>query len=256
MHKHSKLIAGLLSIALHILLCVGLWFFYVSSEQPQKEMQEIEFVPIEWEDEPIPEKEETLTTQPSAGAQQSPAPSAKPSPPSPTKPQGQAVPTRKVSTLATTTKPSPMTTDKATPQDLKETEEAHQKQIEDRLSQAFSGKGKPQTTSSSGQGTSSGSSASGKAGWSLEGSGRSIVGNGGVPVVPNGVPDIRGTLKIRIVVNSDGDVIEARPLLKGSDITDSTIIRQAIEAARKTKFNKVPTTNNQRGVITYRFDVH
>lgn len=127
----------------------------------------------------------------------------------------------------------------------------HNAAIGSKISNAFNKSGKG---SSGGQGTTNpGSGGSAQAGWSLDG--RDIVGNGGMPVRPSNTPDIRGTLVVRIVVNAAGQVIDARQLLKGSNITDERTIQAALQAARATRFNALPNAPNQAGTITYHFDV-
>ena len=91
------------------------------------------------------------------------------------------------------------------------------------------------------------------AGWSLEG--RSIVGNGGRPVMPTRVPDIRGTVVVEITVNAAGKVTNAEVRLRGTNVVDSKLRSAALQAARKTRFNAVGGVPDQKGTITYHFDV-
>lgn len=91
------------------------------------------------------------------------------------------------------------------------------------------------------------------AGWSLDG--RSIVGNGGRPVLPTRVPDIRGTVVVEITVDAAGRVIDAKIRLRGTNVVDNALRKAAIEAARKTRFNALGGVPDQKGTITYHFDV-
>ncbi len=125
-------------------------------------------------------------------------------------------------------------------------------QIGAKVSDAFGKSGNKGFSSGKGK-TSPGGGGNSFAGWSLDG--RSIVGNGGRPVTPSNVPDIRGTVNIRIIVDASGTVTEARLLPKGTNTTESRLIQAAIKAALATKFNPAPGAPDQQGSITYHFDV-
>lgn len=114
---------------------------------------------------------------------------------------------------------------------------------------AESGTGK----SDAGSGVADKGRAGSSAGWSLDG--RSIVGNGGRPVMPTRVPDIRGTVVVEITVNAAGQVIDAKVRLRGTNVVDSVLRDAAVKAARKTRFNALGGVPNQKGTITYHFDV-
>ena len=114
---------------------------------------------------------------------------------------------------------------------------------------AESGTGK----SDAGSGVADKGRAGSSAGWSLDG--RSIVGNGGRPVMPTRVPDIRGTVVVEITVNAAGQVIDAKVSLRGTNVVDSALQEAAVKAARKTRFNALGSVPNQKGTITYHFDV-
>ncbi len=92
-----------------------------------------------------------------------------------------------------------------------------------------------------------------QAGFSL--AGRSISGNGGFPARPKGFKPIRGTIVVAILVNDKGNVIKAERSLRGSNITDPAVIRAAIRAAKETHFNSSLGAEVQRGTITYHFDI-
>ena len=114
---------------------------------------------------------------------------------------------------------------------------------------AESGTGK----SDAGSGVADKGRAGSSAGWSLDG--RSIVGNGGRPVMPTRVPDIRGTVVVEITVNAAGQVTNAKVLLRGTNVVDSKLRSAALQAARKTRFNALGGVPDQKGTITYHFDV-
>lgn len=58
---------------------------------------------------------------------------------------------------------------------------------------------------------------------------------------------------ISIMINPQGDVISAKPLLSKSTIADSTILQKIVEYALKSKFSqKLDAPAKQAGTITYR----
>ncbi len=85
--------------------------------------------------------------------------------------------------------------------------------------------------------------------------GRTIVGNGGYPQRPQYSKPIRGTVRVNIVVNNAGRVTETSIRLRGTNLTDASAQRAAIEAAKATRFNAIPGGGDQEGVITYHFDI-
>ena len=107
--------------------------------------------------------------------------------------------------------------------------------------------------SDAGSGVADKGRAGSSAGWFLDG--RSIVGNGGRPVMPTRVPDIRGTVVVEITVNAAGQVIDAKVRLRGTNVVDSALRDAAVKAARKTRFNALGGVPDQKGTITYHFDV-
>lgn len=133
----------------------------------------------------------------------------------------------------------------------KKEQEERQRAIDNKVKGAFGKKDGKGTTNGKGTGT-GGNNAVGS-GFSLEG--RSIVGGGGLPARPEGFPPTRGTVVVAIVVNDKGVVVSAQQRLKGTTITNSTTIAAAVQAARRTQFNAVPGASNQRGTITYHFDI-
>lgn len=105
------------------------------------------------------------------------------------------------------------------------------------------------TTANNNQGNPGGSGSS----YSL--TGRTIIGNGGYPQKPLYQKPIRGTIRVNIVVNNLGRVIEANIRLRGTNITDAAAKRAAVEAAKATRFNAIPGGEDQEGVIIYHFDI-
>lgn len=132
-------------------------------------------------------------------------------------------------------------------------EAERRKQIGQSVAGAFGGKsggGTSQGSASEGagnQGDPKGSSDS----YSL--TGRTIVGNGGVPSRPKTNKAITGTVVVTIVVNASGRVTEATVNPQGTNIADPSIRSAAVAAAKATQFNAVPNASEQRGSIKYRF---
>ncbi|MBS7363986.1 MAG: TonB family protein [Paludibacteraceae bacterium] len=81
--------------------------------------------------------------------------------------------------------------------------------------------------------------------WSLDG--RTIRGTMATPTYKD---QEEGTIVVRIMVNENGDVINAN-IAPGTDITSKHLHNAAINAAKKTKFNAISTKKNQSGTITY-----
>ena len=156
--------------------------------------------------------------------------------------------------------PTPVhsTTTKETPKPVQKPATPSKREVDNKVAGLFDRK-KP-TGSESGTGKSDAGSgvadkgkAGSSAGWSLDG--RSIVGNGGRPVMPTRVPDIRGTVVVEITVNAAGQVTNAEVRLRGTNVVDSKLRSAALQAARKTRFNAVGGVPDQKGTITYHFDV-
>lgn len=116
----------------------------------------------------------------------------------------------------------------------------------------------------SGQNTSHGNAASGTgnqgdpkgvAGGSFDLSGRRVVSNGGNLTPPSTSKAIRGRINVRIIVNAEGRVIDAYIDPRGTNIADEGIRQAAVRAARSTAFNAQEGASDQRGLITYNFDI-
>jgi len=129
----------------------------------------------------------------------------------------------------------------------------------------FPGRG---TANSQGQGSSAeagnqgaqsgatGGGSSGGAGLGLSGSGASLEGRsleGSLPEPAYGVQQ-SGKVVVRIRVDRDGNVVEAKADQRGSTVIDATLYEAAEQAARRAKFNSSPNSPiYQSGVITYVF---
>ena len=120
---------------------------------------------------------------------------------------------------------------------------------------ASTGQGTGQSTGNQGNpfgtpgatGTQGGGVGSGGNSYSL--AGRSLVGD---LVRPTYNVSEEGRVVVTIIVNSEGAVISAT-VGAGTNISNPELRRAAVEAAQKTRFNKINTGNNQSGTITYMF---
>ena len=84
--------------------------------------------------------------------------------------------------------------------------------------------------------------------------GRTIVSNGGILARPSTSRAIDGVVRVRIVVDGSGRVIQAT-VAQGTNIADTSIRNAALAAARATRFNSVAGADDQEGLITYRFKI-
>lgn len=84
--------------------------------------------------------------------------------------------------------------------------------------------------------------------------GRKIISNGGALVAPRVQRAVEGNVRVRIIVDGSGSVIRAT-IAPGTNIADPTVRQAALEAARKTRFNAVPGSDEQEGTITYHFKI-
>ena len=85
--------------------------------------------------------------------------------------------------------------------------------------------------------------------WSLEG--RSLSGTLVRPT--SNEENQEGKVVVNIVVDKDGNVIDANIGKGTKGITDPNLRKQCIEAAKKTKFNSINRDVRQTGFITYYF---
>lgn len=80
------------------------------------------------------------------------------------------------------------------------------------------------------------------------------VGSGGLKL-PSYTVDDYGTVVVDIIVDPKGNVIEAS-IGRGTNTTNATLRNESQKAALRTKFAVVNTTNNQKGTITYKFNLN
>ena len=83
--------------------------------------------------------------------------------------------------------------------------------------------------------------------------GRSL-GPGGL-VQPRYTVNDYGTVVVNITVDPAGNVIHAE-IGRGTNTPSATLREEALKAARNTKFNAIPSANNQHGTITYKFKLN
>ena len=83
--------------------------------------------------------------------------------------------------------------------------------------------------------------------------GRSV-GSGGLAQPLYTVNDY-GTVVVNITVDPNGNVIQAG-IGRGTNTPSPALRNEALRAARSTKFNAINSSNNQKGTITYRFNLN
>ncbi|WP_297113255.1 energy transducer TonB [uncultured Porphyromonas sp.] len=256
--RYDRWIAGGVALLLHLLV-VGLLFWLSMDASEQKHTRDKEIWISVGVDPDFGDKIEhqgdlvaaaSTSARPASAASESaqPAPPQQPAPKAP-----EATPTPRP-----TPTPARVTPTKEKPKPVQKSAAPSERDVDNKVSGLFDRK-KP-TGSESGTGKSDAGSgvadkgkAGSSAGWSLDG--RSIVGNGGRPVMPTRVPDIRGTVVVEITVNAAGQVTNAKVLLRGTNVVDSKLRSAALQAARKTRFNALGGVPDQKGTITYHFDV-
>lgn len=95
---------------------------------------------------------------------------------------------------------------------------------------------------------------SGVGGWGSFNLGGRSLGSGGL-AKPTYSENDYGTVVVDIIVNAKGDVVEAT-IGKGTNTPNTTLRNEAIRAAKRTKFNAVSAVTNQKGTITYKFNLN
>jgi len=95
---------------------------------------------------------------------------------------------------------------------------------------------------------------SGVGGWGSYDLGGRGVGSGGL-VKPSYNADDYGTVVIDIIVSPQGRVVEAS-IGRGTNTPSSTLKNEALRAARATKFQETSKPGNQKGIITYKFNLN
>ena len=255
--RYDRWIAGGVALLLHLLV-VGLLFWLSMGASKQERTRDKEIwisvgVDPDFGDK-IEQQGDLVAASTSARPASATSESAQPTPPQQQPPKApEATPTPRP-----TPTPVRSTTTKETPKPVQKPATPSKREVDNKVAGLFDRK-KP-TGSESGTGKSDAGSgvadkgkAGSSAGWSLDG--RSIVGNGGRPVMPTRVPDIRGTVVVEITVNAAGQVTNAEVRLRGTNVVDSKLRSAALQAARKTRFNAVGGVPDQKGTITYHFDV-
>lgn len=256
--RYDRWIAGGVALLLHLLV-VGLLFWLSMDASEQKHTRDKEIWISVGVDPDFGDKIEhqgdlvaaaSTSARPASAASESaqPAPPQQPAPKAP-----EATPTPRP-----TPTPARATPTKEKPKPVQKPAAPSERDVDNKVAGLFdrkkptgveSGTGK----SDAGSGVADRGTVGSSAGWSLDG--RSIVGNGGRPVMPTRVPDIRGTVVVEITVNAAGQVTNAKVLLRGTNVVDSKLRSAALQAARKTRFNALGGVPDQKGTITYHFDV-
>lgn len=95
---------------------------------------------------------------------------------------------------------------------------------------------------------------SGVGGWGSFNLGGRSLGSGGL-AKPTYSENDYGTVVVDIIVNAKGDVVEAI-IGKGTNTPNTNLRNEAIRAAKRTKFNAVSAVTNQKGTITYKFNLN
>lgn len=256
--RYDRWIAGGVALLLHLLV-VGLLFWLSMDASEQKHTRDKEIWISVGVDPDFGDKIEhqgdlvaaaSTSARPASAASESaqPAPPQQPAPKAP-----EATPTPRPTPTPVRAAPT-----KEKPKPVQKPAAPSERDVDNKVAGLFDRK-KP-TGAESGTGKSDAGSgvadkgrAGSSAGWSLDG--RSIVGNGGRPVMPTRVPDIRGTVVVEITVNAAGQVTNAEVRLRGTNVVDSKLRSAALQAARKTRFNALGGVPDQKGTITYHFDV-
>ena len=143
-------------------------------------------------------------------------------------------------------------------------EEAAQKQqIQNQMSGLFgNGDGatgsRGNTQGEGTQGVETGNASHGKTsgigGWGSYDLGGRSVGSGGL-MRPAYTANDYGTVKVDIIVDPKGNVTEAS-IGRGTDTPNATLRNEALKAAKRTKFTAADKPGNQKGTITYKFNLN
>lgn len=136
------------------------------------------------------------------------------------------------------------------------------KAIDNQMSGLFgngSGSGSRGETEGTGtQGVPTGNASHGKTsgvgGWGSYDLGGRSLGGGGL-VRPTYSVDDYGTVVVDILVDAKGNVVEAT-IARGTNTPSSALRAEALKAAKRTKFNAVSSVINQKGTITYKFNLN
>lgn len=255
--RYDRWIAGGVALLLHLLV-VGLLFWLSMGASKQEHTRDKEIWISVGVDPDFGDKIEQQGDLVAASTSARPASAASESAqPTPSQQQAPKAP-EAISTKRPTPTPAQAKQTKEEPKNVKKYTGPSKSEVDNNVAGLFARKKSAGSESGTGKSNAgSGVADKGKvgssAGWSLDG--RSIVGNGGRPVMPTRVPDIRGTVVVEITVNATGKVTNAEVRLRGTNVVDSKLRSAALQAARKTRFNAVGGVPDQKGTITYHFDV-
>lgn len=141
-------------------------------------------------------------------------------------------------------------------------EEQKKKEIANQMAGLFgngSGSGSRGNTEGSGtQGVPTGNASYGKTsgvgGWGEYDLGGRGVGRGGL-IKPSYTANDYGTVVIDIIVDPQGNVVSA-DIGRGTNTPSSTLKSEALKAAKRTKFSATNKQGNQKGTITYKFNLN
>lgn len=95
---------------------------------------------------------------------------------------------------------------------------------------------------------------SGIGGWGSFALGGRSLGSGGL-IKPSYSDNDYGTVVVDILVDPKGKVLEAT-IGRGTNTTSTILKEEALRAAKRTRFNEVTAVTNQKGTITYKFNLN
>lgn len=263
--KGASILALTLSVALHVLVVVALYFAVL--RVPHKTMPpEIEVLAVQEVEQPL----ERPTSQPvERGASSAEQPKVKKNPPKTMVEKKANAPVEKPKVAPPKEASSPVNTqkDESALKAAREAEEEARRLAEENRKREEAKKsvlgafgkskqkqsGGEQASSEAASASGSGKIGSGSGSFSL--SGRNIVGGGGVPIRPETKKAVRGRVVVGILVNPQGRVVDAWIEPQGTQIADPEVRAAAIRAAKKTAFSSSKTADDQKGNITYLFDI-
>lgn len=284
LNKHRRQVAVAVTLLVHSLIALGLYYIYMEQSQRLPQLTELEVVPLELSaveglsdgggqtaastgvSMPEPQGEVALpTTQPRTPI----APVQSPSKPSASnklkeaKAQAADIQMYEESLRQSEAKRRAQELERQKAEAERQEQEAKKKaeaarRAEARVASAF-GAVSEATNSGANLGVSESAKphgvgkAVGAGSHSL--AGRSITSNGGRLTTPTVRKAVRGRINVRIVVDASGRVISAEVTPTGTNIVDAAVRAAAVSAARQTEFNAQPEAMPQKGVITYNFEI-
>lgn len=286
MEKKDKIISIAGTVVFHVLLIVFLLLYYIKPTAAQRWSEELEGVPVMFGNVPDAFGDDEPFGRKNNGDQEEAVPAESPNEieASPT-PETASTPTANESTVATqdfeesvnvkrtnraeeerikreAAEAERKRKEKAEADRLAALEEQRKKEINNQMAGLFgngSGSGSRGNTSGSGtQGVPTGNASYGKTsgigGWGEYDLGGRGVGRGGL-VKPKYDANDYGTVVVDIIVDPQGNVVSA-DLGRGTNTPSSALKNEALRAARRTKFNPATKAGNQKGTITYKFNLN